>query len=223
MQRLSHRFGAAIAALAGFAGLASAQNIVSGSLPNIPLAPMQSPAVPAALPSSVVQAQATLVPQGQAPQQGVIPKAALPQAAPGAAPAPGAVVNPGPGPAVMPAYLGSYNSAPNAIANQPWTQQKQNVAFGVGLAPVPYNEYCTSCANGCGSIKSDIGFIFGSCKNFFNPCGPKPCGSWAGGCGAGGCGAGGCGHGHGHCPTFPYGTPYGKPYCSCIYDSYLNH
>src|SRR5262245_53536715 len=28
------------------------------------------------------------------------------------------------------------------------------------------------CQNGCGSVKSDLAFHFGSCKNFFSNCGP---------------------------------------------------
>jgi hypothetical protein len=97
---------------------------------------------------------------------------------------------------------------------------------------------CTTsngCNNGCGSLKGDCGFIFGSCKSFFNPCGPQPLGGGWGGAhghllggkhgGNGGCG-GGCGgglFGHGRCGSLPYGTPYGHPCNPCVYDTYLNH
>lgn len=230
MLRLSHRFAAAFAAVAGFAGLASAQNIVASSLPNIPIAPALSQ--PAPVTQLIQQAQAIVVPQQapqpgapqqQAPQTGIAPKSAvLPQTAtaPGMAPAIGAM--PLTGPVMAPGYPGCYNCAQNAVSADAWSRRPQNVAFGVGLAPIPYNEYCSECANGCGSLKSDFGFVFGSCKNFFNPCGPKPCGSCAGGCGAGGCG-GGCGGLFHHCPTFPLGKPYGSPHNGCCYDSYANH
>jgi hypothetical protein len=74
----------------------------------------------------------------------------------------------------------------------------------------PFGCYQPGCNNGCGSLKADCGFMFGSCKSFFDPCGP---------------GLGG-GHGRGHgsrCGTFPFGTPYGHGYNGCVYDTYLNH
>jgi hypothetical protein len=83
-------------------------------------------------------------------------------------------------------------------------------AFGQGLAPIQYGQPGPACANGCGSFKSTCGFMFGSCKSFFNPCGPLPLGGLRGG------------HG-GKCPTTPFGTPYGVGYNACIYDTYLNH
>ena len=102
--------------------------------------------------------------------------------------------------------------------------------------------YDKGCNNGCGSLKSDCGFIFGSCKSFFNPCGVQPSGcggGWGGAhghllggkgaCGNGGCG-GGCGggflghHGNGpRCGVFPLGTPYSHGCNPCVYDSFLNH
>ena len=86
-----------------------------------------------------------------------------------------------------------------------------------GPAPVPYNEYCPACANGCGSLKSDLGFILGSCRSFFNPCGPIPCNGLAAhpfGHGCNGCNK---------CPAYPYGQPYGHGYNTCVYDTYMNH
>ncbi|AWM36920.1 hypothetical protein GobsT_52060 [Gemmata obscuriglobus] len=62
------------------------------------------------------------------------------------------------------------------------------------------------CNSGCGSIKSDLAFQFGSCKNFFSPCGP----TW-----------GGFGH---KCPTGPMNQPWGTGYgCPRAYDSHANH
>jgi hypothetical protein len=37
------------------------------------------------------------------------------------------------------------------------------------------------CQNGCGSVKSDLAFQFGTCKQFFNPCGPSCDGGLFGG------------------------------------------
>ena len=60
------------------------------------------------------------------------------------------------------------------------------------------------CNNGCGSLRSDCGFIFGSCRSFFAPCGPRGLG--------------------GHFQKTPvYGTGASGPFNPCIYDSYLNH
>src|SRR4051794_29908796 len=35
------------------------------------------------------------------------------------------------------------------------------------------------CQNGCGSVKSDLAFHFGTCKQFFSPCGPTCGGLWS--------------------------------------------
>ena len=62
------------------------------------------------------------------------------------------------------------------------------------------------CQNGCGSVKSDLAFHFGSCKNFFSPCGPT------------------CGGLGGHCPAMPFNAPFGIGWgCPRQYDSYANH
>ena len=59
--------------------------------------------------------------------------------------------------------------------------------------------YGQACANGCGSVKSDIAFQFGSCKDFFSPCGPR-------------------------CPKLPFAQPHGTGWaCPRQYDSYANH
>ena len=63
------------------------------------------------------------------------------------------------------------------------------------------------CQNGCGSVKSDLAFHFGSCKNFFSPCGPT-CGSLLGP----------------KCPVLGFNQPFGTGWqCPRIYDSYTNH
>jgi hypothetical protein len=64
-----------------------------------------------------------------------------------------------------------------------------------------------SCQNGCGSLKSDLAFHFGSCKGFFNPCGPT-CGGGLGG----------------KCGFLPFAQPWGPGWsCPRQYDTYLNH
>jgi hypothetical protein len=71
------------------------------------------------------------------------------------------------------------------------------------------------CNNGCGSLRSDAGFVLGSCRSFFAPCGP----------GLLDCGHGrGCGGGlFGKCPKGGPGVPPAGPFDPCLYDSYLNH
>jgi hypothetical protein len=87
-------------------------------------------------------------------------------------------------------------------------------------APVSYGMPGPGCNNGCGSCKHDCGFMFGSCRNFFDPCGPKPCGD---GGRRGRCGGGLGGICGGKCPTTPFGQPYGTPHSGCRYDSWLNY
>lgn len=211
MQRMSHRIVAALAAVAGWAGLVSAQYAVPNAYPVIPIAPIQYQAQATQPAPQTLLNRSQPAPGAIVPQQGVPPQlqGAPPQLPPAGAPVVGGAPY---------TYPGCYNCAPNATAGAQFNQTPQRVACGAGSAPVPYNEYCTQCANGCGSIKSDLGFIFGSCKNFFNPCGPKPFGAGSG-CGNGACGNGGCSH----CGAFPLGKPYGKCYNGCVYDSYLNH
>jgi len=95
---------------------------------------------------------------------------------------------------------------------------------GSAATAAPLGCYGTpACNNGCGSVKSDCGFIFGSCKSFFSPCGPSTSGHGHGNGVGGGCGGlGGGGH-HGRCALLPLGTPYGHGYNPCVYDSVLNH
>ncbi len=62
------------------------------------------------------------------------------------------------------------------------------------------------CQNGCGSVKSDLAFHFGTCKQFFAPCGPTCGGLWT------------------KCPTQGFAQPWGTGYgCPPIYDSHSNH
>lgn len=70
-----------------------------------------------------------------------------------------------------------------------------------------------ACQSGCGGVKSDLAFQFGSCRNFFAPCGPTfghgfACGGLFGG----------------KCPTMPFAQPWGQGWtCPRAYDSYANH
>lgn len=80
--------------------------------------------------------------------------------------------------------------------------------------PIPYAQHDPGCNNGCGSCRATLGFVFGSCPSFFDPCGPRPCCGPL--CQRGGLGCQRCG-------IHPFGQPYAKPHSGCVYDSYLNH
>jgi hypothetical protein len=68
-------------------------------------------------------------------------------------------------------------------------------------------KYGYPCQNGCGSVKSDLAFHFGTCKQFFAPCGPTCGGLWRNGC-----------------PTTGFAQPWGTGFgCPRAYDSYANH
>jgi hypothetical protein len=68
-----------------------------------------------------------------------------------------------------------------------------------------YGNY--ACQNGCGSVKSDLAFQFGSCKTFFSPCGPMCNGALGGKCG-----------------YLQFAKPYGTGWtCPRQFDTYLNH
>lgn len=113
----------------------------------------------------------------------------------------------GPGYVIVPASAG-YNTpvVPPGSGVMGFASQVHNAP------PVPYAQ--PSVASGCGNIKSDLGFMFGSCRSFFDPCGPVPCN---------GGGHGTHRFGKGGCPSAPYAAPYGTGYNTCCYDSYLNH
>lgn len=87
-----------------------------------------------------------------------------------------------------------------------------NAAGGYFHDSCPFGRGCN---NGCGSLRSDAGFILGSCRSFFAPCGP----------GLLECGHGrGCGGGlFGKCPKGGPGVPASGPFDPCKYDSHLNH
>jgi hypothetical protein len=63
-----------------------------------------------------------------------------------------------------------------------------------------------SCNNGCGSLRSDLGLVFGSCRSYFAPCGVTP-----------------FGHGGGSCNRPVIGPGATGPFNPCFYGSYLNH
>ena len=65
-------------------------------------------------------------------------------------------------------------------------------------------QFGRGCNNGCGSLKSDLGFFFGSCNSFFAPCGPGTLGCHK-------------------CLTPVYGRGSCGPYNPCVYDSFMNH
>jgi hypothetical protein len=201
MRKLSQRLFAAFAAALGLGGMASAQYAQPNSLPAIPIPPVQSVPFEPILPAQTVPFQPILPVQAITVTQQPINATAPPTAAPApAATAPAAAV---------PATIGCSTCGDSGRRFAPNPYLPRNTAFGAGLAPVPYAEYCSQCANGCGSLKSNLGFYFGSCKSFFNPCGPIPCNGAGGHCN--------------HCGVFPFAAPYGKGYSSCVYDSYMNH
>lgn len=80
----------------------------------------------------------------------------------------------------------------------------------VGCGPaVQTGQYGPGQRNGCGSARADAGFVFGSCKSFFAPCGPAPCE--------------GLGRFRNPCPTHPFAKPFGSGFNTCAYESYNNH
>jgi hypothetical protein len=136
------------------------------------------------------------VASAQYPQSSPQPPARLPAIAAFS----GAPVQPASGAAVGPTVRGSFIMA---------------IGHNVHAPGCPTGHACN---NGCGSVKSDLAFHFGSCKNFFSPCGPH----WGGhGKGCGGLFGGRFG---GPCPTLPFAAPWGPGWtCPPIYDSHANH
>lgn len=86
-------------------------------------------------------------------------------------------------------------------------------AKAVARAPIPFAAYGPGQLNGCGGLKSDLGFIFGTCKSFFDPCGPIPCGANGSRLG---------GRFSGKHMIHPFGSPYNVGCTGCSYDSFLN-
>lgn len=63
------------------------------------------------------------------------------------------------------------------------------------------------CQNGCGSLNSVLAFQFGTCSQFFSPCGPTCGGLWKK-----------------KCPTTQFVQPFGTGYqCPRTYDTHANH
>jgi hypothetical protein len=129
------------------------------------------------------------------------PVAAPPAAAPAAPPAtatPPAAVAPAPGPTVIRGggCTGCGTAAPLA-----------NVRGAIHTASGGNCHYGYGCQNGCGSVKSDLAFHFGSCKDFFAPNGPT------------------CGSLHGsRCGYQGFAQPFGTGWnCPRQYDTYMNH
>jgi hypothetical protein len=140
---------------------------------------------------------------------------------------PGPIVAPAPSNAVIHGY------ADTAVAPRPtgvgagvrgYLMDASGGYFGTSC------QYGANCNNGCGSCKADLGFVLGSCRSFFAPCGPNPMSCNLGGHGlfhhggCGGCGGlGGLGFGSGCNHTPVYGTGRCAPFNPCFYDSYVNH
>ncbi len=196
MQRFTRRLCAAIAAVLGIGGMASAQNGQPNPLPAIPIPPAQA--------VQQIPFQPILPNQVQSvPFQPILPIQAAT-----IAPQP---VNTTVSTATNTAGFGCSNCGNSGGRTGANPYLPKNAILGAGLAPVPYAEYCSQCANGCGSLKSNIGFYLGSSKSFFNPCGPVPCNIWGSSSICQKCG------------VFPYGKPYGTGFNTCNYDSYMNH
>lgn len=139
---------------------------------------------------------------------------------------PGVVAAPAPSSAVLHGY------ADTAVAPRPtgvgatvrgYVMDASGGYFGTSC------QYGNNCNNGCGSCKADLGFVLGSCRSFFAPCGPNPMSGHHGCHGGllhgGGCGGlgGGLGFGSGCNHTPVYGTGSYGPFNPCFYDSYVNH
>jgi len=110
--------------------------------------------------------------------------------------------------------------APGTVAPASGNYASDGGAKAVMHAPVPYASYGPNQWNGCGGFKSDLGFMFGTCKSFFDPCGPLPCedkGWNLGKCLGNKFRHGGC------CGIHPFGKPYNTGCNMCTYDSFLNH
>ncbi|MBM3980757.1 MAG: hypothetical protein FJ304_10810 [Planctomycetes bacterium] len=91
---------------------------------------------------------------------------------------------------------GCSNCGPTTTASRGFTMSLGKVTGGNCQLGAP-------CQSGCGSVKSDLAFHFGSCKNFFAPCGPTL---------------------NSRCGVLPFAQPFGQGFaCPRPYDSYANH
>ena len=147
--------------------------------------------------------------QTQNPAPVVVPRQVVAQPAPG--PTTPTVAVPGAPAALPPAAAASVPVVPGpgttVVTGAPAAGGTAHRGFLMNAGGGYYGTACRygqPCNNGCGSLRSDLGMVFGSCKSFFGPCGP------------GLAGRGTCNH-----PVIGSG-PCG-PFNPCVYDSYLNH
>ena len=193
--RIWGRLAAAAVGAAALAGSVSAQTPAPVVVPHQVVAqPAPGPtsptvAAPGALPSIPVAAQPAPVVVQPAPA--AVPPAAV------------APVAPAPGPAVVAGNGGCSNCGPGGTAHRGFVMNATGGYVGTACG------YGHPCNNGCGSLRSDLGVVFGSCRSFFSPCGP----------GLHGVGK----HGRGDCNIPVFGSGPCGPFNPCIYDSYLNH
>lgn len=180
----------AVAAVLAISGMASAQTadlIIDKSLPSVPSVPTATQAAPA------------------------------PMAAPAAAPATAAQPV---SPIIIHGQGGCTNCGTPATSSyascDPCSTGKRSLLGGGLLSSLKIGSGCANPVD-CGSCASEKTFVFGSCRQFYNP--GNDC--WKHGFG-GGCGAGGCGHGGGckKCGLIPPG-PGGLGAPICVYGSYL--
>lgn len=124
----------------------------------------------------------------------------------------GLPASPGPGAVIVSGNCGGVGTTPNGgrIANGALAQRWTWANGGYFCSGCQYGATCNS---GCGSFRADMGFVFGSCKSFFSPCGPGVCP-----------GIHGYRNGNGKCGSMPVlGTGSQVPFNPCVYDSYANH
>jgi len=167
----------------------------------------QPPTIPAPMPTPGAAAQNPYLAAGAgAPQQYYT---AIP---PTPAVASSTSTQPGPGAVVVQAGPGCTNCGKSGIGSNLGTGPISRSATAArGFVMEASGGYCgsscsyaTTCNNGCGSFSSDLGFLFGSCRSFFSPCGPE-------------------GLSCGKCKTPVYGRGAQGPYAPCQYDSYGSH
>jgi hypothetical protein len=196
-QQIWRRLFAAVVGAVALAGSASAQQLF----------PVISTPVVAAQPPVAQPAPGPTAPTVALPPA-VLPQAPASASAATVAPAPGSTVVLGSGGCTT---CGATGVHPIGTATRGFVMNSTGGYVGTRC------QTGQNCNNGCGSLKADLGVVFGSCRSFFDPCGPRPLN-----CGLGhgfgvGCGRGGC------CFTPVYGTGSCGPFNTCLYDSYLNH
>ena len=178
-QRIWRRLCAAAVGLAVVAGPAAAQN----STPPAPVVIQPASPVTPALPSAPSTPRAQPAPGPTAPS--------VPAAAP--------VVVTGNGGCTNCTAPGGVASVGGGTGGRGFVMSGGGGYFGTNC------QSGHNCNSGCGSLRSDAGFVLGSCRSFFAPCGPGLLG-----------GSGRCHHPVG-------GTGPAGPFNPCVYDSYNNH